>query len=432
MGKIKVLLYSLFFTLSFYVVTSASAFVNTGWDWHLVNGEPKRTIHYCVGVATKVVESGRGVDVQSFTTGLPEEWQGWMDQAVENLNDSNTGWKLEPVAATFPPCQVILTLADISESIHGGGVTTPVDTNGDGKADIARVTIDISLEDTVSDLPEGQDGENPDGWNSEGSGTMDPVAVLMHELMHTLRLDHHPDSKHSDSSDSDISDPRKVGDHSTTLSEEDLNELREASGTQEEIGQVQIEELPYEWSYGGVNVFVAKETFDLALYDWGVWFDINIYDGVAIPDPLAVPSDYSHVIGSGTIYWRTSMPPLKPVKISISYSDEELMGGDNLYFGDLHNFVPPALDEESLVIMHYVQRPFGVESEIVNHWEKVEGSVVDTDAKTVTFESMETGIYAISGMERVVVSEGEGGGNGTRNVLLVILLLAWLYRRKNN
>ncbi len=414
------------FSLIFSAVPSASAYVNTGWDWHLVNGEPKRTLHYCAGVAQRVQTSGRSVDVQAFTRGVPPAWATWLTEAAENLNNANTGWRLEPSGATFPPCQVLILLADISEEIHGGGVATPQDNNGDGMADLVRIIIDSNLEDTTENLPEDQDTNDGsrDGWNREGDATMDPVGVLMHELTHAMRLDHHPDSKHSDTDDGDISDPRKPGQHETTLSEEDLQEMRDAYGSQEEQTRTQVGQNDQTIEHEGVGFAIAEGTFDSPF----AFLDFNIYEGVAIPAPLAVPEGYSHVIGSGTIYWRTTMPPAQPVTISIPYSDEELAGGDGMYFGDLHGFVPPALKEDSLTVMKYIQRPFGVESDFVSHWERVEGAEVDTGRNVVTFQTQETGIYGIAGM----ADENSGGGGGdassrtTVYIILGVVVLAGL------
>jgi len=234
----KVLLIFLpIFLLSFFT-KPAHAFVNEGWDWHLVDNQPKRTLHYCAGVAHSVTENNRSVDVRSLTQGLPEQWAGWLSEAVDALNAANTGWQLIPSRLSFPPCQVLIALADISENTHGGGVATPRDTDGDGKANLVRIVIDTNLEDTVKNLPEGQDTSDgtQDGWGTkDGEMTKNPMGTLIHELTHAMRLDHHPDSSHADKSDGDISDPRKPGDHQVSLSNEDLKELRSSSGGQESV-----------------------------------------------------------------------------------------------------------------------------------------------------------------------------------------------------
>ena len=226
---------------------SVKALVNTGWDWHLVNNNPKRTLHYCGGRAVRYSEAGNTIDVQSFVPGLPPSFAVWLTEAVEKINKANTGWKLVPSNAVITPCQILITVADISESNFGGGHATPSDIDGDGKADITRITIDKNLEDTLKNLPEGQDTADGarDGWSTEGSdATRDPIGVLMHELTHAMRLRHHQDSNHSDSSDSDISDPRNPGDHNTDFSQEDLNELRDAYGTSEQVNK--WEDLKYQ------------------------------------------------------------------------------------------------------------------------------------------------------------------------------------------
>ncbi len=382
----------------FLTARPASAFVNEGWDWHLVDGQPKRTLHYCAGNAVRYTEQGRSVDVTAVSQGLPPSWAGWLTEAVDNLNKANTGWTLVPSNLTFPPCQVLIALADISEDTHGGGVATPVDTGGDGKADIVRIVIDESLENTSENVGDGVDTAdgNHDGWSTiAGEGTRNPIGTLMHELTHAMRLDHHPDSKHSDKSDADISDPRQPGDHDTNLSDEDLNELRQSAGTEEKVGMFETQGESQSFNFLGVNIFVEEGAF--AFYPG--FLDINVYDGVAIPDPLAVPDGFTHILGSGTIYLRTSADLQKPVKVSIPYTDEELKGGDNMFVGDLHGYLPPPIDENSMRAFRYIQRPFGVESEVVSHWELVENSQVDTENNQVTFETSETGIFGISGFE---------------------------------
>ena len=127
--------------------------------------------------------------------------------------------------------------------------------------------------------------------------------------------------------------------------------------------------------------------------------DINVYDDAVIPDPRAVPEGYLHIIGSGTVDIRTSAPLEKPITVKIPYTKEELEGGDGLIIGDLHEYVPPPLDEPSLRIFKHIARPFGVVSEIQPHWELVENSKVDSATDKVTFETKETGIFGISGME---------------------------------
>lgn len=129
----------------------------------------------------------------------------------------------------------------------------------------------------------------------------------------------------------------------------------------------------------------------------------------------------------GTIYWRTNQPPQKPVRISIPYTEEELRGGDGVYYGDLHNFVPPAVDENTLAVFRYVPRPFGTESETPSRWEKVEGATLDSKNNLVTFETTETGIFGIAGMALPEEARGDtgqllGGPNGQR-ILLVTLVV---------
>jgi len=405
----------------FIIFASASsvwALVNTGWDWHLVDGQPKRTLHYCAGTAVRFSEANNTIDVQNFTPGLPPSFAIWLTEAVEKLNKANTGWKLVPSNATFPPCQILITIADITESRFGGGHATPSDTNGDGKADITKITIDQNLEDTLKNLPEGQDtaDKTRDGWSTQGGeATRDPVGVFMHELTHAMRLRHHTDSNHSDTRDSDVSDPRQVGDHNTTLSAEDLKELREAAGSQEQLGSFQVPADGKNISFQGVDISVPMYAFGMI----GGFLDLNIYDDAVIPDPLAVPDPYQHVIGSGTVYIRTSSPLEKPVTVKIPYTKEELAGGDSMIIGDLHGYIPTAMREKSLRVFKYVARPFGVKSEIEPHWELVENSKVDTSKKQVVFETKETGIFGISGKKEPKSATETASASLDQNTIII-------------
>lgn len=429
--RVKIFLLA-FLLLSFFSVSSqVSAFVNTGWDWHLVNNQPKRKLHYCAGVAVRYSENDRTIDVSKVQQGLPPSWAGWLTEAVDNLNKANTGWELVPSNLSFPPCQVLISLADINEGTFGGGDATPSDLTGNGKVDLVRIVIDETLEDTSENLPDDQDTAdgNRDGWSTiQGENTRDPIGVLMHELTHAMRLDHHPDSKHSDKSDGDISDPRQPGDHNTNLSEEDLKELRESSGSVEQVGMFEVQEEGQTIEFQGAVFEFPEGAF--AFYPG--FFDVNIYDGVAIPDPLALPDDFAHVFGSGTIYFRTGADLEKPIKVSIPYTDEELKGGDNMYLGDLHGYVPPEVDEASMRAFKYVMRPFGVETEEKNRWELVENSRVDTENNLVVFETSETGIYGIAGQAQT--EQKETTKQGKNNLLLLgaiaLVLAGGFYLKK--
>lgn len=414
---ISTIVFLFLFTIS---TSPVSAFVNESLDWHLVDGQPKRTIHYCAGVAARYTEENRTVDIEATKPNLPPEWAAQLTAAADALNAANTGWTLQPSQFQFPPCQIFIVLADISEATHGGGVTSQIDTNDDGKVDVVRIVIDQNLEETLQDLPGGQDvnDETTDGWSTDPSEqTRDPVGVLMHEIMHGMRLDHHTDSSQDDESDNDISDPRKPGDHNVELSDEDIRELESSFGMTEKVGMFGVEPQGQLIEFGGAFFDFPEAAFEES---YAARFDVNILDGISIPDPLAIlgDGDYQHILGSGTVYIRTSQRLAKPVKVSIPYSDRELKGGPGMYVGDLHSYVPPALDENSMRAFKYIKEPFGVEQEGTSHWVLIENSKVDVNKNLVTFETQETGIFGISGKKAPKQqSEAKKGPSGLGRII---------------
>lgn len=391
----KVIYSLILFVFMFGVAMPAMANVNESWDWHLVNGQKKRTLHYCAGTATRYTSTDRSLEIEAVEHGLPASWALWLTEAVENWNNSGSGWQFVPSEGlAIPPCQVMIIIADFNETITGGGMNQIMDTDGDGKMDLSTIVMDENLEDTLGNLPDGQDRADGkrDGWSTEGSEmTRDPVGVLKHELGHSLRLAHHADARQSAATDPDITDPRKPGDHKTDLSDADKQQAKDAFGQAVSLGNFTPCILRNHFNYNGIDV-----TFDAGSFADMNSMTISPLTGIAVPNPLQVPDGYSHVMNPATFFISTALPPLKPITIQVPYSDDELRGGEGKWIGDYHGLIPPALDQDTIVLLKYVPEPFGQELEGMSHWEILDGAVLDTENNTVTFQTMEMGIFGLT------------------------------------
>lgn len=398
MKKFFIILFS--FILTAGLAGSALAYVNESWEWHKVDGKAKRTLHYCVSTAIEYTSKDRVLEIEKAEAGMPDSWNSWLKEAVDNWNKAESGWKLEPVEFKIPPCQVVIVLADFDETTTGGGFAQIMDTDKDGKIDLTIIAMDQNLEDTLKNLPEDQDtaDSNRDGWSTDDKEmTRDPVGVLKHEFSHAMRMDHHPDADHQAATDPDITDPRKAGDHKKELSDEDKREARTSAIEDAIFPNFRPCFQKNNFEYQGIEI-----SFDDNSFANENSMPFLKFSGVAIPGPITLEGGYSHIIDNTAIWFKTELPILKPLSISMPYSDEDLNGGNNKWIGDYHGLVPPALDENTIALFKYIEEPFGVYAEGNSHWEKIEASAyqVDTDNNKVTFQTMEAGTFGLSAMPK--------------------------------
>lgn len=374
--------------------STALAYVNESWDWHLVKGKAKRTLHYCASTATEYTNKDRVLEIEKAKGGLPENWTKWLKEAVDNWNKADLGWQLVSTEFNIPPCQVVIVLADFDEATTGGGMASINDADKDGKMDLTIIAMDEKLEQTLKNLPDDQDNIDGqrDGWStSDQEQTRDPVGVLKHELSHAMRLDHHPDAKHDVVSDSDLTDPRQPGDHNKELSDEDKREAAMSYRADAIFPNFRPCFRKNYFNYQGVEIaFEANSFKDMNN------MPLRKFSGVAIPSPITLSDGYSHIIDNTAIWFKTDLPILKPLSISIPYTDVDLNGGNSKWIGDYHGLVPPALDESTIAAFKYIEEPFGIQAEGYSHWEKVDNATVDTEKNKVTFQTMEAGTYGLS------------------------------------
>ncbi len=203
-------------TLSF-IFSPTFATVNTGWDWHQVEGNDKTTIHYCL----------EDVDADD---GLPNgtDWKEQLDAAAENWNNAGTGWTFEPTnqgqdneGESDASCQLEIRLTN--HNAQGGafmdGAGPPFcDSSAWPSTDrTSKVYICIDPTPTSNQPPFGQTS-----WNTSGNDAFDPEVVLKHEMSHAIRI------THPTTADGHRTSPIPPGDHNATLTEYDKQEASDS------------------------------------------------------------------------------------------------------------------------------------------------------------------------------------------------------------
>lgn len=169
--------------------------VITAWDWHKIEESPgqeidKTNIHYCIQAVP-----GR----QGLPTG--NSWKAVVDAAAQKWTSANTGWSLEPTNKGAPdegvppgvaPNECQLEVRFDEEGIVGGmALAESEECKNWGTVSPKRhkklyICVDPTPLNKTSDEV---------GWDVE-SGGYDPVAVMMHEIGHALRVDHPTEKKY--------------------------------------------------------------------------------------------------------------------------------------------------------------------------------------------------------------------------------------------
>ena len=337
------------------LIIPASAHFDDSWDWHNVtdaNGtsQYKTTVHYC------------------FDASVNDTWKGWINSAIQNWNDAGTGWTL----AEGPPCQVTIKVEDIKFRSGGAYVSGYGSADANGRISNLTMVFDSNL----SDQKWG--GKAPDGWGRTGNNSLDPVVVAGHELGHVLRL------KHSGAGvdTGDLEDPVTPGNHNQNLSESDKNESRNGTVTRgASIRHGNFDQSGGDMKFGGIGIIMKEGT----LYE-ATTVSIRPLSHMSTPWPVNVPAGTDAIINAVDIRSRLAGEMLEvPATVTITYSADDLAG--KYFVGDMQVATLGTVDESSLKAFIY-----DLETE---QWSEIAGSIVDTDARTVSFDTTQLGILGL-------------------------------------
>jgi nucleotide-binding universal stress UspA family protein len=196
------------------------------WDWHLKkDGSKKRHLHWCV-----VVEIRKGLPPDAFPSKEGAKWKKWAKEAFNNwTKDSKkkpTGWTFEEVSMHDKKCQVMLRFSKRPNASYGTAYV-PSGEKGDQRA--KKVVVIINGVGT---------DKKPRKFARKGKDAFDPVRLLMHEIGHCLRLADTKNKKDIMSSGVE-KDEKEKGNHDTKLSEEDIQEAKDAAK-----GDLKVASLP--------------------------------------------------------------------------------------------------------------------------------------------------------------------------------------------
>ncbi len=270
-------------------------------EWKKVGGQEKKEIHYCF---------------DNFTFGEYDKqgkWKGWIEEAVKEWNDANTGWKFTKVEENDPKCQVKIELnpelmylkydeTTRTHKLHGKpGTVTFLDrdpvTKRLGKAKIEL--LPYRNEFYCSDHGEWE--EHTTFLGTEGADKIDPRSIAKHELGHLLRIDHPPlrngerVRKYMNEDVMWYNSGDMKGQHPRSLSAHDIEEAKESikdenrgvamqTGNITNAGGSLVYEDPESYP-GGVKCIVDVPPG--AVEGWTL-LGLSILDG-CIPPPRTVP-----------------------------------------------------------------------------------------------------------------------------------------------
>lgn len=327
----KKLVIKLCYFLSLLFFTSISiqcafALVDESWDW----SDDNHTAVVC------------------FDSAVNDTWKEAVRDAMENWNSQGTSWTLQEGTEN---CEVTIEVGDI-DGKSGGAYTT-----GFGGADANG---------RISSLRIRFDPTPAEGWTWGSTGnTLDRELVAKHELTHTLRLDHPTETRDS----GNISDPVGPGNHNTTPSQEDKDELADAETEPIEIKTASACPLGATIVAEGATVVIPP---DALAYETTI--TVRPTSPISTPSVFNVPSGVERIVDGVDIRCGVSSLSI-PATVTVSYREESVA-----FYG---------VDESSLESYVF--------NEPTSQWELLPGSEVDTEGNTVTFQTSEFSFFGIGG-----------------------------------
>lgn len=366
-----------------------SAEFDDSWDWHNVTvdnkSQYKTEVHYC------------------FDSNVTDQWKNWTREAANNWNDAKTGWKL--TESTTVPCQVTIKLKDIPASENSGGARV----TGFGSRDANGRISNLSIEFDTNLSDELWNGKAPSGWNTTGNNSLDPVVVAMHEFGHVLRMKHTNDGTDT----GNLEDPVSPGNHNATLSGSDKNESKNGTIIRKaNTGNGSITPAGGNMEFSNTKIIFREGS----LYETANVF-IRPLSHISTPEPTKLPEGTDAIIIGVDVYTNPAIEVLEiPATVIISYTSDDLSGA--YFIGDQHRVPFGQVNEFTLKAFSYDR-----ENE---QWSEVEDSVLDMEAKTITFDTNYLGFIGIGASAETLIEAEPVEKTPGFSILMAIGLLSLL------
>jgi hypothetical protein len=218
-----------------------SAHVVENWDWHLVEGQKKRKLHWCL-----VVNPPAAGD--AFAAGAEaDQWKAWAQAAFQKWTDAATGWSFEEVSVLDSKCQIKIRKSTGRNQSFGRAVVPSGDA---GNQRAKTINLYVHFVDAEGNTRE---------WGVEGD-KLDPIRLLEHEIGHCLRLNDTEDKGDIMASGVET-EAEERGKHNTDLSDQDKQEARDSAAADLRSSQFFVEPQGGEFVSEGVYVTVPPEAF---------------------------------------------------------------------------------------------------------------------------------------------------------------------------
>jgi hypothetical protein len=304
-----------------------SAHVVENWDWHLVEKQKKRKIHWCL-----VVNPPAAGD--AFAAGAEaDQWKAWAKAAFQKWTDAATGWSFEEVGVLDSRCQIQIRKSTSPEKSFGRAV---VPSGDEGNQRAKTINLYIHFVDAEGNTRE---------WGVEGDDKLDPIRLLAHEIGHCLRLNDTSDKGDIMASGVET-EAEERGNHTTDLSEQDKQEARDSATADLRSSQFFVEPQGGEFVSDGVYVTAPPEAFPKTTP-----VSVTLRRKVFFPSPQALegePAGRAVMLYAFAIEFES--PPQRPLAARIEVP-AEILSGERV--DSVLPRLPGAVDPETLGAFRY-------------------------------------------------------------------------------